>query len=495
MADVRGPGVVRTGALSMVGMAALGLTRLIHGSLVVRATDAQTYGRVGVLIAVATIASLLLPAGVSSALPKFVPFLHGRGDPRAARAAYRLLSRLGLVGAVVFGLAAAAVAAAVLDLSVRDTAQLAALAIAFSLYSIDKAALYAYQRVPAYARLELVTSALAVLATVVVVAAGWPVYLAPLVLGYTAFAVGARLLLRDQVARAPRSGGPRQPVTGLGPVPLAEVFGYVALACLGTLASQGFLQGTQLLAEAFATPTEVGYFAAAVTLVTPMYFLPRALSVALFPTMARAHGAGDVAAVRRHADLSTRALFVVLAPVFAAAILLAPEVLLLYGGSALTAGSGVLQFMLAATFLAVCAVAAVNTLSSGDGWQVRTPVASAVAGALTGLAVVALLGRPLGALGVGIGYLAGTAVTAGGPVVAVWRRHAMAWQGPVLTALGVVAAALTVGAVVTSVQVPPGTRVALDVGCALAVVAASVGLLAGHLRTILSDVRNARVRI
>ena len=491
MAELRGPGVVRTGALSMVGMAALGLTRLIHGSLVVRATDAQTYGRVGVLIAVATIASLLLPAGVSSALPKFVPFLHGRGDPHAARAAYRLLSRLGLAGALVFGLAAAAVAAAVLDLPARDTAQLAALAIAFSLYSIDKAALYAYQRVTAYARLELATSALAVLATVVVVAAGWPVYLAPLALGYTVFAVCARLLLRDQVA--PRSGG--QPGAGLGPVPLAEVFGYVALACLGTLASQGFLQGTQLLAEAFATPTEVGYFAAAVTLVTPMYFLPRALSVALFPTMARAHGAGDVAAVRRHADLSTRALFVVLAPVFAAGILLAPEVLLLYGGSTLAAGSGVLQFMLAATFLAVCAVAAVNTLSSGDGWQVRTPVASAVAGALTGLAVVALLGRPLGALGVGIGYLAGTAVTAGGPLLAVWRRHAMAWQGPVLTALGVVAAALTVGAVARSVDLSSGTRVALDVGCALAVVAASLGLLAGHLREILSDVRNARVRI
>src|SRR5690606_31229068 len=211
---------------------------------------------------------------VSSALPKFVPFLHGRGDPHAARNAYRLLSRLGLAGAVAFGLAAAAVAAAVLDLPARDTAQVAALAIAFSLYSIDKAALYAYQRVPAYARLELVTSALAVLATVVVVAAGWPAYLAPLALGYTAFAVGARVLLRDQV-RGPQPGGADRPAIGLGPVPRAEVFGYVALACLGTLASQGFLQGTQLLAEAFATPTEVGYFAAAVTLVTPMYFLPR----------------------------------------------------------------------------------------------------------------------------------------------------------------------------------------------------------------------------
>src|SRR5262245_46266459 len=100
------PGVMRTGALSMVALAALGLTRLVHGSLVSRATDQATYGRVGVLIALTTIASLLLPAGVASAVGKYVPYLQGGGDPDAARTAYRLLSRLGLAGALVFGLGA-----------------------------------------------------------------------------------------------------------------------------------------------------------------------------------------------------------------------------------------------------------------------------------------------------------------------------------------------------------------------------------------------------
>lgn len=468
----------------MVGMAALGLTRLIHGTLVGRATDPQTYGRVGVLIAVATIASLLLPAGVASALPKFVPFLHGRGDPDAARTAYRMLSRLGLAGAAGFGLAGAVAAAAVLDLSPGETAQLAALAVAFALYSVDKAALYAYRRVNEYVRLELCTSALAVLATVVVVAAGWPAYLLPLALAYATFAAVARVLLR-----AERRGA----TPGLGPVPRAEVVGYVVLACVGTLASQGFLQGTQLLAAAFATPAEVGYFAAAVTLVTPMYFLPRALGLALFPTMARAHGAGDLGLVRRQADLFTRTLLVLLAPLFAVGILLAREVLVVFYGPRYVGGETVLQLMLAATFLAVCAVAAVNALSSGAGWQLRTPVISAVAGAVTGLTVVALLGGPLGAAGVGIGYLAGTAVTGSGPVVAVWRRHAMAWRAPVLTSLGVVTGAVAVGALLRSSGYPPGTRLALDVGGALAVGVASVGLLAGQMRMILSDARNARV--
>jgi hypothetical protein len=42
-----------------------------------------------------------------------------------------------------------------------------------------------------------------------------------------------------------------------------------------------------------------------------------------------------------------------------------------------------------------------------------------------------VLGGPLGALGVGIAYLIGTAITASGPLGAVWRRYDMAWAGPV----------------------------------------------------------------
>ena len=62
-----------------------------------------------------------------------------------------------------------------------------------------------------------------------------------------------------------------------------------------------------------------------------------------------------------------------------------------------------------------------------------------VTGCVAGLAVVAVLGGPLGAFGVGIAYLVGTSITASGPLGAVWRRYDMAWAGPVSRGL------LTVG--------------------------------------------------
>lgn len=468
------PTLVRSGLLSVTALVALGLTRLVHGSLVSRATDQETYGRVGSLIALTTIASLLLPAGVASAAAKFIPFQHGRGDDAAAGAVHRFLSRLGLAGGLALGAGAGVAAALIYH---EDALQAAALCLAFSVYSVQKAALFGVGEVGAYARLELACGALSIAATVVVVSAGWTVYLLPLTLGYAVFSAAAWWRLRAHRARA---GGSVRPL-------LREMLAFVALACLGTVCASGFLQGTQLLAGHFALPTEVAYFAAAVTLVAPAYFLPRALGMVLFPAMARAHGAGDLAGVRRQADVSTRALVVVLAPVFAAGLLVAREVLIAFGGSRYAAGAVVLQLILAATYLAVAQVAAVNALSSGA--HARIPVFSAVAGCAAGLAAVTVLGGPFGAVGVGLAYLLGTAITAAVPIGTVWRQHLMPWRGPVVRAVSVLAVALVAARLLDGAGLSGGGRTAADLAAAAAAVLAGGALLRPDLRRLWRDAR------
>ena len=156
------------------------------------------------------------------------------------------------------------------------------------------------------------------------VTVGGHAYLAPLILGYSVLIVGAWVLLRrrhsDSAVRVTRPDR-------------REITEFVLLASAGGLASAGLLQLLPLLARWFTTKDEVSYFVTGVALVAPLYFLPRALGMALFPAMAHAHGSGDVDAVRRHADLSTRALLVLLAPLFAAAVPLAREALVLLMGS------------------------------------------------------------------------------------------------------------------------------------------------------------------
>jgi len=468
-------GVVRSGLLSMVALAALGGMRLVHGSLVSRATDHETYAVVGTIIGISMAAGLFLPAGLASAASKFIPYQRARGDAAGAHIVYRALRRVGYAWALLTGVGAAFGAAALLDLAPDDAVWAGLLVAAFAVYSVEKAALYGFDRVRAYVRLELVGSGLAVASTVLIVTMGWREYLVPLILAYCMLAVGAAVVLRNR----------NRPSLDAPVADRREVTGYVMLASLGGLASFGFLQALPVLAGRFTTRAEVAQFVAAVTLVGPLYFLPRALGIALFPALAYAHGGGELDRVRRHTDLATRWLLVLLAPVFASAILLAREILVVFGGGTYASGVAVLQILLVAVCVSVSPVPAVNALSSGTPRDVRIPIASAVVGCCTGLIAAVPLGRWLGGTGVSAAYLLAV-VAMQGPLVTVWRRYRMPWTGQVIRSAAIVAGAFAVGRVIDATQPLGRSRVLIDVCAALVAVAVSVAVLRNDLRSMTS---------
>jgi O-antigen/teichoic acid export membrane protein len=464
----------------MAALIVLGGTRVLYGAMISRVTDRETFGMIGMLTAITVISSFALPAGVATATSRFVPFNRGHGDSAAARGLQQTLSRFGAVAGGLLSIASATGVLFVLHRPIEQSVEVGLLTLTYSLYTIDKAALYGFGRVSQYLRLEILGSGVALGSTIIIVISGATWYLVPFVFGYFVFIVGARLTLRKDLqgeVRRPRSEDRR------------EIIGYIALACLGTLASAGFLQGTQLLAAHFAKPTELAYFTAAVTLVGPLYLLPRALGLALFPSMSEAHGAGDWAAVRRHADLTTRALLAALAPVFVVAVLLAPELLTLFGGAKYAEGAGVLQIILAATYLSVVQIASVNALSSGSQLQLRTPVGWSIAGCLCGLVAVVIGGGPLGATGVGVAYLLGTAVTATGCTVVAWRRYEMPWAGPMTRAFVAVAGAVLVARLLGVAPVAERARWLVDGAASLIGLAAGLTALRGDLKGVLRFTR------
>lgn len=468
--------MVRAGLLSMVGLVALGGTRLVHGSLISRATDQETYGLVGTLIGLAMTVSLFLPGGLASAASRFIPFHRGAGDEAAARSAYRVLTLAGYACAAGLGVNVALIATTLDGVTAQDAVAVGLLAAVFSAYSVAKSALYGFDRVVPYTWLEIAGSVVAIGATVVVVATGARAYLMPLTLGYAVLMLGALVVLR-RGRRSPSGSGVLR-------LDLKEMAVYVGLASLGGLASAGLLQALPVVANRFTTLTEVSYVAASVTLVAPLYFLPRALSMALFPAMAKAHGAGDTDVVRRHADIFTRALLVLLAPVFAVGVLISPEVLTLFGGGEYAQGAGVLRVILLATYVAVVQVAAVNALSSGDGF--RIPVWASVVGAVVGLVAVLPLGSWLGGIGVAVAYLVAIVVGAAVPLGVVWRRFSLAWTGPAVRSLAVVLAAVVLAAVLDALGWVGAGRAGLDVAAALGLAAVGAGLLWRDIAAILA---------
>jgi O-antigen/teichoic acid export membrane protein len=383
------------------------------------------------------------------------------------------------VAAVLLGTGAGGISMVLFHLTWWDTLAVGLLTAAYSVYSVDKAALYGFGRTVPYAVLEVTTSGLAIVATVLVVLLAWPGYLFPLVVGYGLFVLGAQRILHAEVRSVLATETARE-ATGTASAgdrgfDRAAVIGYAELASAGTLSGAGFLQATQLLAYGFGTAAQAAYFAASVALVAPLYFLPRALGLALFPAMAGAHGAGDVAAVRQHADLFTRTLVVVIAPVLVAAEFLAPVMLTVFGGGALAGGATVLRVMLVATYLGVIQVPAVNALASGAGRRSWLPAIWAVTGCLVGLGAVAVLGGPLGSTGVALGYLIGVTIVAGGPLIVVWRDGRMPWAGPLTRSLSLVgASAVGAPALAATVGVSTGYALAGAAG-AMALAVAVVG--------------------
>jgi O-antigen/teichoic acid export membrane protein len=213
------------------------------------------------------------------------------------------------------------------------------------------------------------------------------------------------------------------------------------------------------------------------------------LSLALFPAMARAHGAGDTEVVRRHVDVSTRALLALLAPIFAVGILIAPEVVVLFGGPEFAAGAPVLRLLLVATFIGSVQVAAVNSLSSGNG--LRITVYASVGGAVAGLAALVPLGHWLGGTGVGIAYLLAVAITTTVPLAVVWRRYRLAWTGPTVRSLAVVAVALAAGMAVDAATPADDIRTLVDICVALVVAAGGVLLLRRDISGVLAGRRGS----
>jgi O-antigen/teichoic acid export membrane protein len=245
-----------------------------------------------------------------------------------------------------------------------------------------------------------------------------------------------------------------------------SVTAYAAVVTVGTASSAGFLQLSQLFAARAGSGHGAGLFAAAMTLVTPAYLLPRAISVVLFPAMARAAGRADAARVRTQLTVGTQVLAAALLPGFVLAACLSTALVTAFYGSDFAAGGATFAVMAWATWVSIASVPAVNALSSDTGRGYLIPSAASVLGFVLGLVIWLVAGTTI--VVVAWGYLIGSVVQSVIPVLAAARRHGGPdWRLGART-LAVAAGGLTIALLVA----PAPVLIELAVGVGAAVVAA-----------------------
>ncbi|MFD2077882.1 Membrane protein involved in the export of O-antigen and teichoic acid [Actinopolymorpha cephalotaxi] len=480
--------LVRGTLWSMLGIAALGVTRLVYTALIGRTGDPARLAAVNSQVSLAFLATFATAAATGAGAAKFLPLTAARSGPAAAAAVHRRLTRWTVAATVAVVMALAAFGRVFLpDADWTDVVWVCALVTAYGAYSYTKSVLYGHHLPHRYAVLEVAADVVILVLTVVVVwwvptrlAGDAPgLLLAPLVAGYAAFAVAA-------TRSAPRVR------PGELPALRGELGGFVAYTALGIAAGQGFFQVSMIVARHATGGSEAGAYAAAMSLVGPAFFLPRAMGMAFFPAAAEAVGRGDQAALARHTDLVTRLLVLTTVPLFGLTAMLGGPVLGLVFGPAYADGGPAFAVLVLAVFWYVVAVPSVNVLSAQNLTLARIPPLASAAGVVVGVATWLAVGTRWGAVGVAAGYLAGMLVQAGVPLVVAFSRLRLRWG----SRLPRYAAGLAAGIAAATVAVltpRPGVIAVCATGFLLAFGLLNASELAGTVRRV-RELRAATTR-
>lgn len=399
--------LARNTALSLVAIGLLGGSRLLFNVIVGRRFGAPRLGAANVAINTGLFGSLLVSGGLQAASAKYLAQAVGRGAPGEAASIYRRAMRVNVAGGALVAVGLVVVLSRPgFGFGGWDLALAGLVMFAYNAYQQAKGSYYGFGKVRSYLRNEILSDTLLLVALIGVAAASASRFvLLPLVLGYGLFAILASVELHRH-ALSPAAPPPER---------WREIAGFTTLAVIGTVASTGFLNLSVAFADHYKptihdleAASQTGYFAAALALVLPIYFLPRALSLALFPSVAFRYGQERLGTISRQLDLTTHALAVFLLPPTAALALAARPVLGLIYGRGYETAADVLAVLIAATYLSVVPIPSVTSLSGTERRWFKVPAWSSVLGFAVGVALWVVLGPRYGTAGIAWGYLVGS---------------------------------------------------------------------------------------
>lgn len=408
--------LAKGGLYSTAGLLAQGVLRFVTAVLVGRIAGKAELGVVAPAIATATILALLWPTSAGSAASKFLSRARGADDRDGTPRIAAHLRTSSLVGALVLGLAAVPVWVLVDGGEWSGAVWVGALTVAYSGYAFTRGVQFGVSQVPRATAWDIASVLVGLTGLLVMLGLGvrGPALVVPLVLAYGLYTV----------AGWPWSASGR-PERALR----REIDGFVVLGVVGTLASTGFLQLSQIVAVWVGGKDGSGLYAAALSLATPASMLAASLSLVLLPSMAQVWGRGDRAAFLAQTDQATRALAVVMVAVFGTIIVCSGLLIDLVWEPEFAPARDILPILVAAVLATNLAVGCVNSLATRSHRAMRVATAASVTGIAVGVGVWAAVAPALGITGVAVGYLCGTSLVAAIVIGVVWRIDRHRWAG------------------------------------------------------------------
>lgn len=402
--------VLRDTALTVPALVLVGLTRIVFNTLVGRVFGLNVLGGANVGISMVFLATDIFVAGLAPTLGKFIPEFLGQGNMALARRVY------GIIKFVVISISALFMAVMYLcrhqwapNIQIGQTEYVSSLPLVFlySMYVLEKSAYFGFGKVTEYARNEVISNILFFISLGgIVVCKNERLVLMPFYVMYLVFGLLSQIDLRHRG----RILSENQVV-----IPVRRMIPFALFAIVGMAASMGRSQVSTIVVSSNLDVFSAGLYSSVFSLLTPLYLLPRALSLVIFPTMSRAYGAGDEKSNSLLLNQSTAWLTVGMGFICGLSILLAPSLLLFVLGSGeYMAMITAFRLLVISAYVSITTIPIVNALSSTR--YVHIPNIAAVVALLANIVVWQWLLPDSGINGVALGYLVGTVLNAAIPI-------------------------------------------------------------------------------
>jgi putative peptidoglycan lipid II flippase len=404
----------RGGLYSTIGLVAQGILRFATSFLVGHLAGKTVLGVVATAIATSLTLALLWPTTTGSAASKFLARARGEDNLERAHATAAHLRMRTLQAGILLGAVSVPIWLLIDAGSWPDALCVAALTIAYSGYSFTRGIQFGAGQVPRATLWDVTSVAIGLAGLVVLLLAGVRniALVLPLVATYGLYTLaGWPYAGRGKPERTLRR----------------ELDGFVALGAIGSLASTGFLQLSQVAAKLTAGDTDAGQYASAIALATPASLLAASLTLVLLPSMSEAVGRNDLSAFKARTDGATRGLAVALVAIFGAIMVGSRLIVGVVWGEKFAGAEKLLPVLAAAVLAINLCVASVNALNSRSQRGMVINTVASFTGMGVGVVLWVVVAPHLGLAGVALGYLCGTVVTAIIPVVTVWRRDGHRW--------------------------------------------------------------------
>ncbi|MFI7674926.1 lipopolysaccharide biosynthesis protein [Actinophytocola sp. NPDC049390] len=407
--------LARGGVYSTAGLIAQGLLRFATSLLVGHLAGKTVLGEVASAIAMSLTLALLWPTTTGSAASMFLARARGADKPEELRSTAAHLRMRTMQTGLLLGAVAIPLWVLVDGGSWQGALSVAALTIAYSGYSFTRGVQFGAGQVLRATMWDLTSVVLGLGCLVILLLAGVrsTALVIPLVITY-----GLYTLAGWPYGAGGRAGRARR----------RELDGFVVLGAIGSLASTGFLQLSQVTAKLAAGDAEAGQYASAIALATPASLLAASLTLVLLPSLSEAFGRGDMAAFRARTNTATRGLAVTMVAIFCSIMVCSRLIVSVVWGSEFAGAQKLLPVLVMAVLATNLCVASVNALNTRSRRGMLINTASSLVGMTVGVVVWLVLAPRLGTYGVAIGYLCGTVTIAAVPITWVWRKDGHRWS-------------------------------------------------------------------